>query len=365
MLLTPERAVNTGPKWLNRRCRSRAGRPLSKTMRSARWEQARQAVWQARLQVVGPPSSPATAPPHTALHPHRGPSARGGPAPARQGARLAGQHEAAGGWCGGSLHGALARRLRPPYASINTLTCILAPCPGAPQTLNLVWKRNRNQHARLLLAQLRTGVLEAPFDNLPPESGLPTLQPWTLYRQGGRARLQARPDRPQARTHKAAATGSLSSALEPVPGPPHPPARPRRHAPPAGSCPPRAAAPRRPATPAASRPGARAPPTTLGYWWSRGAAAWRGCTRRRPRSTASGACACVRVGAGSARGGRPTQPRWIIRSWAMRHRSSHEAPLLVPPPPPAHHAGTPRTAPAAPARSPRCPSLRHTSSRRG
>ena len=50
------------------------------------------------------------------------------------------------------------------------------------QTLNTVWKRNRNQHARLLLAQLRAGVLQAPFDALPPPNGLPTMQPWTMYR---------------------------------------------------------------------------------------------------------------------------------------------------------------------------------------
>ncbi|KAF5829374.1 hypothetical protein DUNSADRAFT_16177 [Dunaliella salina] len=54
-------------------------------------------------------------------------------------------------------------------------------------TLNTVWKRNRNQHARLLLAQLRAGVLQAPFDALPPQNGLPTLQPWMIYRHGTNA----------------------------------------------------------------------------------------------------------------------------------------------------------------------------------
>ncbi len=50
------------------------------------------------------------------------------------------------------------------------------------QTQNLVWKRNRNLHARLLLEQLRSGKLEAPFHQMPPEGGLPTMPNWLTYR---------------------------------------------------------------------------------------------------------------------------------------------------------------------------------------
>lgn len=58
-----------------------------------------------------------------------------------------------------------------------------------------MWKRNRNQWARLLLDQLNTGVLEAPFDVLPPEGGLPPVQSWMLTRQGLAATGIGRPSR--------------------------------------------------------------------------------------------------------------------------------------------------------------------------
>lgn len=43
------------------------------------------------------------------------------------------------------------------------------------QTANVVWKRNRNAYARLLLEQLRCGKLEEPFSAQPPGGPLPTL----------------------------------------------------------------------------------------------------------------------------------------------------------------------------------------------
>ncbi|KAJ9516715.1 hypothetical protein QJQ45_027121, partial [Haematococcus lacustris] len=51
-----------------------------------------------------------------------------------------------------------------------------------PQTNNVVWKRNRNHHAQLLLSQLESGTLAPPYRNVPPEGGLPTLQGWTRTR---------------------------------------------------------------------------------------------------------------------------------------------------------------------------------------
>ncbi|KAL6759931.1 hypothetical protein V8C86DRAFT_1199558 [Haematococcus lacustris] len=49
-------------------------------------------------------------------------------------------------------------------------------------TNNVVWKRNRNHHAQLLLSQLESGTLAPPYRNVPPEGGLPTLQGWTRTR---------------------------------------------------------------------------------------------------------------------------------------------------------------------------------------
>lgn len=50
------------------------------------------------------------------------------------------------------------------------------------QTSNITWKRNRNLYARLLLEQLRAGVLEVPFHGLPPQGALPTLPAFLTYR---------------------------------------------------------------------------------------------------------------------------------------------------------------------------------------
>jgi hypothetical protein len=49
-------------------------------------------------------------------------------------------------------------------------------------TTHIVFKKNRNLHARLMLEQLRVGRLEDPFDTLPPEGPLPTLPKWLTYR---------------------------------------------------------------------------------------------------------------------------------------------------------------------------------------
>ena len=54
----------------------------------------------------------------------------------------------------------------------------------ATQTSNHAWLRNRNVYARLLLEQLRAGVLEVPFTALPPQGPLPTLPTYLTYRQG-------------------------------------------------------------------------------------------------------------------------------------------------------------------------------------
>lgn len=50
-----------------------------------------------------------------------------------------------------------------------------------PQTANVVWKRNRNAYARLLLEQLRCGKLTEPFSAQPPGGPLPTLPKHLSY----------------------------------------------------------------------------------------------------------------------------------------------------------------------------------------
>lgn len=47
------------------------------------------------------------------------------------------------------------------------------------QTSNLAFKRNLNAWARLLLCQLRTGRLEAPFHCAPPGGPLRMVPTWT------------------------------------------------------------------------------------------------------------------------------------------------------------------------------------------
>jgi len=49
------------------------------------------------------------------------------------------------------------------------------------QTANVVWKKNRNAFARLLLDQLRAGRLAEPFHQMPPDGPLPTLPKHAAY----------------------------------------------------------------------------------------------------------------------------------------------------------------------------------------
>lgn len=49
------------------------------------------------------------------------------------------------------------------------------------QTANVVWKKNRNAYARLLLEQLRCGKLGEPFGGQPPGGPLPTLPKHLAY----------------------------------------------------------------------------------------------------------------------------------------------------------------------------------------
>lgn len=43
-------------------------------------------------------------------------------------------------------------------------------------TTNIVWKKNRNRYATLLLDQVLNGKLSSPFTGLPPEGGLVAIQ---------------------------------------------------------------------------------------------------------------------------------------------------------------------------------------------
>ncbi|GAB4817988.1 hypothetical protein N2152v2_005034 [Parachlorella kessleri] len=49
------------------------------------------------------------------------------------------------------------------------------------ETANVVWKKNRNAFARLLLDQLRAGRLAEPFHQMPPDGPLPTLPKHAAY----------------------------------------------------------------------------------------------------------------------------------------------------------------------------------------
>ena len=53
--------------------------------------------------------------------------------------------------------------------------------PPLSQEKNAAWKKNRNNHARLLLHQLGVGRLEAPFDKMPYDGRLAMLPPHALY----------------------------------------------------------------------------------------------------------------------------------------------------------------------------------------
>ena len=53
--------------------------------------------------------------------------------------------------------------------------------PPLSQEKNAAWKKNLNNHARLLLHQLGVGRLEAPFDKMPYDGRLAMLPPHALY----------------------------------------------------------------------------------------------------------------------------------------------------------------------------------------
>ena len=55
-----------------------------------------------------------------------------------------------------------------------------SPSIVAPQEHNETWKRNRNNHARLMLACLKMGRLEPPFDKHPKDGRLDMLHPHAL-----------------------------------------------------------------------------------------------------------------------------------------------------------------------------------------
>ena len=65
------------------------------------------------------------------------------------------------------------RRLGPLHTRVSPLPTL--------QTANVVWKKNRNAYARLLLEQLRSGRLGEPFGALPPGGPLPTLPKHLAY----------------------------------------------------------------------------------------------------------------------------------------------------------------------------------------
>ena len=57
---------------------------------------------------------------------------------------------------------------------------VVAPLNQSPQEHNETWKRNRNNHARLMLACLKMGRLEPPFDKHPKDGRLDMLPPHAL-----------------------------------------------------------------------------------------------------------------------------------------------------------------------------------------
>lgn len=75
------------------------------------------------------------------------------------------------------------------------------PPASHPQTANVLWKRNRNAYARLLVEQLRCGKLVEPFTKQPPGGPLPTLPKHLAY-----AFKPPRSSRAAASTAMAAAT---------------------------------------------------------------------------------------------------------------------------------------------------------------
>lgn len=96
--------------------------------------------------------------------------------------------------------------LAPVAAPGSSRHCLTQPAVGSPsaaQTSNVVWKKNRNAFARLLLEQLRSGRLAEPFHQMPPDGPLPTLPKHAAYAFApqraasptGRREQQQQPDR--------------------------------------------------------------------------------------------------------------------------------------------------------------------------
>ena len=65
------------------------------------------------------------------------------------------------------------------FAHLNSPS-VVAPVDQSPQEHNETWKRNRNNHARLMLACLKMGRLEPPFDKHPKDGRLDMLPPHAL-----------------------------------------------------------------------------------------------------------------------------------------------------------------------------------------
>ncbi|KAL4424446.1 hypothetical protein ABPG77_006384 [Micractinium sp. CCAP 211/92] len=85
------------------------------------------------------------------------------------------------------------------------------------ETANVVWKKNRNAYARLLLEQLRCGQLCEPFSAQPPGGPLPTLPKHLAYafkpaRASGSPRAVVR-EQPQAQPAGAAPPAAGSATL--------------------------------------------------------------------------------------------------------------------------------------------------------
>ncbi len=76
---------------------------------------------------------------------------------------------------------ATPKPVRPGYASTQLVVRASRPSWHPLQTANVVWKKNRNAFARLLLDQLRAGRLAEPFHQLPPDGPLPTLPKHAAY----------------------------------------------------------------------------------------------------------------------------------------------------------------------------------------
>ncbi|KAL6773682.1 hypothetical protein ACKKBG_A22095 [Auxenochlorella protothecoides x Auxenochlorella symbiontica] len=90
------------------------------------------------------------------------------------------------------------------------------------ETANVVWKRNRNAWARLLLAQLRCGRLEDPFHLLPPETALPPVPKHAVFTAPACSASTSRtPDRasPSQQPGRPALLDTAESSAPSAPGP--------------------------------------------------------------------------------------------------------------------------------------------------